>query len=147
MNPEQELERQVGDVLRRMPARRAPADLAVRVMEAVAARQRLPWWRQAYWSWPAWARALMGGGLGGLAVAMVALGFWGGGWAMEWVGGWGGRGAAVWNAIQLLGQAGTGAFRQILQPWLLGVWAVSLVMYLFCLGAGTAYFRLTWRRI
>ncbi len=147
MNEEQDLERQVGEVLRRMPMRRAPSGLAARVMEAVGAHQRLPWWRLAYWSWPAWARVLLISWLVGMAAGLVALGFLGGEWAAAQVAGWGSRGAALWNPIQVLGEAGLVVLRQVLRPWLLGAWAVSLVMYLFCLGAGTAYFRLVWRRV
>jgi len=38
--------------LRQLPDRKAPATLAPRVLGALAARQRAPWWRKSWAGWP-----------------------------------------------------------------------------------------------
>lgn len=53
---DEKLERLVGRVLRDQPLRRAPASLEARVLEELAARSRLPWWRRGVASWPAAVR-------------------------------------------------------------------------------------------
>lgn len=54
-DPEAELEQIIDRALRRLPDRQAPANLMPRVLQALAQRRNLPWWRKAYtfWPWPA----------------------------------------------------------------------------------------------
>ena len=49
---DEKLERLVGQVLRDLPPRRAPASLEARVLGELAARARLPWWRRGVATWP-----------------------------------------------------------------------------------------------
>ena len=53
---DEKLERLVGQVLRDLPPRRAPASLEARVLSELARRSRLPWWRRGVASWPAAVR-------------------------------------------------------------------------------------------
>ena len=44
--------------LRDLPLRRAPATLEARVMDELARRAALPWWRRSFGHWPIFARAV-----------------------------------------------------------------------------------------
>ena len=50
--PPQSLEAFVHRALRELPAERAPAELEARVLAALQARRRLPWWQAGWRSWP-----------------------------------------------------------------------------------------------
>jgi hypothetical protein len=52
-HPDLELEMAIDRELRSLPDRPAPASLAPRVLQAIAERQRLPWWRKSFTHWPA----------------------------------------------------------------------------------------------
>jgi hypothetical protein len=54
----QQLERSIDRLLRAQPVRRAPADLAERVLAEVARREALPWWRKGFHAWPTLARVV-----------------------------------------------------------------------------------------
>jgi hypothetical protein len=57
---DRELEARLGQALRRLPERRAPATLESRVLDALAGRAPLPWWRRSFAEWPAAARVAFG---------------------------------------------------------------------------------------
>ncbi len=57
---DRELEVRVAQALRRLPDRRAPATLESRVLDALARRVPLPWWRRSFGEWPAPARVAFG---------------------------------------------------------------------------------------
>ncbi len=57
---DREMEVRVGQALRTLPDRRAPAALESRVLDALARRVRLPWWRRSFGEWPAPARVAFG---------------------------------------------------------------------------------------
>ncbi len=57
---DRELEARLGQALRRLPERRAPATLESRVLDALARRVPLPWWRRSFAEWPAPARVAFG---------------------------------------------------------------------------------------
>jgi len=59
-------ETELAQELRKLPDREAPATLIPRVMAALQARVRLPWWRRTWWQWPPAAQLL-----GLLAVSSV----------------------------------------------------------------------------
>src|ERR1700761_8563693 len=50
------LERQVDELLRSLPVRAAPEHLAARVLERLAQRAAMPWWRRQVRQWPTPAR-------------------------------------------------------------------------------------------
>jgi hypothetical protein len=57
---DRELEVRLGRALRTLPERRAPATLESRVLDALARRAPLPWWRRSFAQWPAVARVAFG---------------------------------------------------------------------------------------
>jgi hypothetical protein len=57
---DREMEVRVGQALRTLPHRRAPATLESRVLDALARRVPLPWWRRSFGEWPAPARVAFG---------------------------------------------------------------------------------------
>jgi hypothetical protein len=57
---DREMEARLGQALRTLPERRAPATLESRVLDALARRVPLPWWRRSFGEWPAAARVAFG---------------------------------------------------------------------------------------
>jgi len=57
---DRELEARLAQALRTLPERRAPATLESRVLDALARRVPLPWWRRSFGEWPAAARVAFG---------------------------------------------------------------------------------------
>ncbi|MGA2399756.1 MAG: hypothetical protein ABSG30_17100 [Steroidobacteraceae bacterium] len=57
---DRELETRLGQALRALPERRAPATLESRVLDTLAWRAPLPWWRRDFREWPAAARVAFG---------------------------------------------------------------------------------------
>jgi hypothetical protein len=68
---DREMEVRVGQALRTLPDRRAPATLESRVLDALARRVPLPWWRRSFGEWPAPARVAFGVTSAVLAVITV----------------------------------------------------------------------------
>jgi len=58
MNPEERdpLEGPIHDLIRGLPVHRAPQGLEARVLNTIAGRSALPWWRQSFAAWPVPAR-------------------------------------------------------------------------------------------
>lgn len=153
MNTEYEkrLEERIDRELKELPELRAPTTLAARVMQAVEARARVPWYRQSWEMWPAPVRisALIFllasfGGLcfaswqltraAGFANAMQEVGEMFSGFTLLW-----NIGSAVLSAAVLaVKQLGTG----ILITLLMGV----LLAWAMCLGLGTICVRLALAR-
>ena len=52
-----DLQRLIDRACREQPALQAPATLAARVMQGIARRQALPWWRRSFGHWPLAVRA------------------------------------------------------------------------------------------
>ena len=57
---DREMEARLGQALRALPERRAPATLESRVLDALARRAPLPWWRRSFGEWPTAARVAFG---------------------------------------------------------------------------------------
>jgi hypothetical protein len=57
---DREIEARLAQALRTLPERRAPATLESRVLDALARRVPLPWWRRSFGEWPAAARVAFG---------------------------------------------------------------------------------------
>ena len=57
---DREIEARLGQALRALPQRRAPATLESRVLDTLARRAPLPWWRRDFREWPAAARVAFG---------------------------------------------------------------------------------------
>ena len=145
--PESRWEIELDRRLKALPTRRAPATLAPRVMAALAARERLPWYRRTWWQWPPPAKMLS------LSVAFVALGL------LTWLAVYGSTdGLAtsllarlragtesltpIWSLFTSLAEALTIVLRQTTAiAWFLVV-GFLLSAYLSCIGVGTALYRI-----
>ena len=57
---DREIEARLGQALRALPERHAPATLESRVLDTLARRAPLPWWRRGFGEWPAAARVAFG---------------------------------------------------------------------------------------
>ena len=131
------LEQLIHQELKKLPPVTAPVRLAARVLEVVRARRALPWWQQSFWHWPALARAVFL-----IVVALIAVSLTGGTWFAGEVAADGSIGRYVspfTNAFAIM-------WRSFLQT--LVVWALSFagVLYLICVGAGTLFVRMAYRR-
>lgn len=145
--PERRWETELDRRLKNLPDRPAPAGLAPRVMAAIRAQAALPWYRRTWWQWPLLAQVLsllwFSGLLGGLT----------------WVCLHGGRGelpgvvggqvmeslavfAPLWSLVTAMLEALALVLKQVpLLAWV-GVIGFFAVMYLSCIGLGTALYRI-----
>ena len=148
---EKELEQLIEREARKLPELRAPETLVHRVMLAVHAKERQPWWQRPWLTWPrsaqwvsvvlsgatvaalvyfaagAWQAAGMGSPLGKIAQWFSSLSpIW------EWL-------VTVANAIALVLQKGA-------QQYLLIALGIAGSMYLLCVATGTACYRLAYNR-
>lgn len=152
MEPELDpkLEALLGTELKALPLPKAPASLAPNIMAILAARARLPWWRQAWWDWPLSAKAAfvvlaitvagaMGGG--GLILGEDALGY-----SAEWMERFSLSEGLFWNFVPLADAAWL-VWEHFAQPFLLYGAVLAGALYLMFVGVGTVCFRLTVKRI
>jgi len=139
-----ELEARIHRELRQLPAHRAPATLSPRVMAALRAQARTPWWRASFWGWPT---AVQGAFLFLLAAIPAFLNHW---LINASVGGskldaeWGkvvSSGQLAMEVMVTLASALSTAARASLQPPVIAALAVAFLMYLWCLGTGTVLLR------
>lgn len=151
-SPEQELEQAVDRALRALPERPAPSTLIPRVRQAIAARQRLPWWRKSFAHWP-WPARWMFIGLTTALAALVLSAGWGGsdGAGYRWVAA---EALAVAGSLEVAGRvlgalanAGVAVLATLGPAWLWGAAAVAGACYLTTLGLGTFCYRLASQRI
>lgn len=141
-DPDPQLERLVHEALRALPPRRAPATLAPRVLAAIAARQRVPWYRRA---WPDWPRACQAAFFAFAAAVVGAL--YAGAWRLgqvevatpEWLRPFVAVAEGLDLALKALWAAGEGHLSWIL--W--GAVAVVATAGLMTVGLGAALVRLT----
>jgi len=143
---EQKLADRIQRELDRLPLLEAPASLLPRVMAAVEARARQPWWKRSWLSWPRSCRVVF------LLMSVVlaagcayGLSFLGAGISLEPVGGslTGSFGflRPVWDLTLTLGNA------LALVIWSGGpllIWAIGLTVgaiYLTSVGLGTLCYR------
>ncbi len=137
--------------LRELPNRPAPASLAPRVLAAIQARARLPWYRRPWMQWP---RGLQAGSLllvsfvlGALTFASLHFGELGVPDALS------GR-VNVWLApVEALWLAGTTLLELALRlahqinPWIwAGLGLLATGMYATCVGLGTVLYRVMVKR-
>ena len=151
MNEQEQLEQLMHGELRKLPELRAPETLVHRVMLAVHAKERQPWWQRPWLTWPrpaqwissalfavsvgaaiyfgtqAWQLAGIGNPLDKIWLWIVSLAP-----LVDWL-------LALLNAIALVVQKGG-------QLYLLVGLGVATTMYLFCVATGTACYRLAFTR-
>jgi len=75
-HPDADLEQLIDRELRSLPERPAPETLMPRVMQAIAAKRALPWWKKSYVYWPVHARVLFLAASTGL-MCLAGYGLWG----------------------------------------------------------------------
>ena len=143
--PPQSLEAFVHRALRELPAERAPAELEARVLAALQARRRLPWWQAGWRSWPVVPRTAV------LAAACAATA------AVAWLSVAGVRGLetfawtawieahAPWLAVcgTLLGSLvdTIGLCLRSFHPWLLGAAVLTIGSYAALIALGSGLYR------
>jgi hypothetical protein len=143
---EKKLETFIQDQLKQLPDREAPASLIPRVLAAIEARRHLPWWHHPLFAWPLPVQRAC---VAVLAMLPVVAVWFGNALAVELyrrmpespIGAW-------WQSIRTsaetlapLGNAVSLVVQSLGQPWVLGAAALIGVMYLVCIGVGTACVR------
>jgi hypothetical protein len=145
------LERLLDRELKRLPDLPAPETLVHRVMLAVHAKSREPWWKRA---WPGWPRPVQCVSLllllvaaAGLAYGTV-LGFSGLGRAIPFdaASRWVGDQLPGLDALATLGNAGVLVFKAAGQQLLLLGSLLVVGSYLICVGLTTVGYQLVFRR-
>ena len=149
-DPDPNLEAWITERLKTLPSLTAPSTLVPHVLEKLQARLRQPWWLRVWWDWPLAAR-----------VASILLGF-----ALVGVIGGGSLVldqqvssytnevterftplAGLWDVATSLGRALIHVWTIVAEPVVLATLMIGGVLYLLCLGIGTAIFRSVLRRI
>lgn len=149
--PDSRWEAELDQQLKHLPERRAPATLAPRVMAAIQARARQPWFRCTWWHWPPVAQVFS------LALASVLLG------GLTWlalhtdpgslVNDMGVKAAAglaplapLWSLVVSIARACALLLAQAPPLAWFGAAAFLAAMYLSCIGLGTILYRLSAQR-
>lgn len=147
--PDPRLEVLLGAELRQLPPVAAPASLLPRVMSAIAARARLPWWQRAWWDWPLTAQGAF------LLIALAIVGAVSGGGVMldEGVSNYSQQVAerfgivtSLWETVLTILNAAGSLLEKIGQPLLLYAAIFVGLLYLMCLGLGTVCVRYALKR-
>ena len=150
-DPDQDLALQVDRALKALPELPAPAALSQRVMAAIHARTALPWHRQAWSTWPAWAQTvaflLLAGLFAGICLAAYKLPEVAAVAALQHqVSAWFAVLNAGWAAVGALGTAVSHAVSHCGTALLTGCIVALVFAYLMCMGLGTVYVRLALAR-
>lgn len=133
--------------LRQLPDRPAPASLAPRVLAAVAARARRPWYRQPWFAWPRGAQVLallvLSGALGSLTYALLHLeDFAAAETLAEQFAAWWAPVEAVRAAAHALVTTLSLLARQVSGTVWVALGGLAVLMYAACLALGTVLYRL-----
>jgi len=148
---EKDLEQQIDQALKRLPDLPAPPHLLPRVMEALARRQVLPWYRQPWQMWPVAFRvcalAFLLASCGGLCFACWQLtraaGFSAA--AQELAQTFSGV-TALWNAVNVLLGAVLLVAKHLGTGFIVACGVALAFGYAICVGLGTACVRLAYAR-
>jgi len=133
--------------LKRLPLRQAPATLTPRVLAAIRAQARRPWWQRPLATWPRWIQVLAL-----VSSLSIATGLaWALGSGLELVDfSSAGRAAGAmvdrlelaWHSLETLGNAAWVVLARI-HPFFLASTGLLLVCaYASCVGLGTVLYRL-----
>jgi len=148
---EKQLEQLIHRELRKLPELPAPQTLVHRVMLAVHAKEREPWWQRSWWTWPLWAQMtslatfvacaglisyLAGAVWGGLNVTSLSTA------VSQWLSGY----APIWEALKALFGAVLLVLQKLGQPALFVAGGSLLLVYFLCVGVGTVCFRFAIKR-
>lgn len=137
--------------LNELPDLQAPSSLIPKVMEKLQREAVLPWYRQSLWQWPSALRAaaliLMIAIVGTLVGAIPITWHWVIAPALANVQ----ASVAEWwepfgSSLSVLFGVGATFWQEHLQQLLLGVALLFVAIYFTFIAAGTAVYRLAWRR-
>jgi hypothetical protein len=119
-----------------------------RVLAAIRERRELRWWRRSWWNWPPAAKLAFV--VLALSVAGLVLG---GGWMVENIDGfssaildWFKNLPSLLDPAAPLANAAGLVWQRAIYPVLLAALALSLGLYLMCLGMGTLFVRVAIKR-
>jgi hypothetical protein len=136
------LEQLIHQELKKLPPVKAPTTLAARVLAAVRARKALPWWQQSFWHWPVLAKAAFL-----LFAALIVLSLTGGTWfAGEVASTSSGVAKGFMNFVNPLATAMAVMWRSFLQTLVIWGLGAAAMLYFFCVGAGTLFVRVAYKR-
>jgi hypothetical protein len=143
---ERQLEAQIDGALKRLPELQAPATLAPRILELIAARAAAPWYRRSWQTWPFPWRLVS---LMTLIALFGALCF--GGWQLEQgasfaaidrqVAIWSSFARTLWETFNLLLGAGGLILKHLGTGFIVTCLAALALGYGVCLALGTAFLR------
>ena len=139
-----DLEKFIHAQLQKLPDREAPESLLSNVLDAIAAREKVPWWRQSFTHWPKHVQSVLF-----VVLATVFLGFiYGAGRAADnvsvpdfsehlssyaWIG----------RTLRSIGEALFLAVSNLTMEWFVAIGLVFLLLYGACIAAGFALFKVT----
>jgi len=145
------LERLIEGELRKLPELQAPETLVHRVMLAVHAKERQPWWQRPWLTWPR-AAQVISSALSAVTVAAFVY-FGAAAWRAAGLGSpldsifqWISSLAPLWDWLVTLANALALVLQKAGQPYLLIALGIAAAMYLLCLASGTACYRLAFNR-
>lgn len=135
--------------LKSLPPLQAPPQLMASVLREARRRTSLPWWQKSFWFWPPVVRAMVLIWLVLLGAALMLPAWIGIGTLGEWVGrtwgvvdglesrlGWLGGWNLLLDRRSALGSLLTQS------PWFIAALLLAGLLYLTCVAAGSALFRL-----
>jgi hypothetical protein len=148
---EKQLEQLIHRELRKLPELSAPETLVHRVMLAVHVKERQPWWQRPWLTWP---RPVQLGSAALFAATVTALVYFG---AQAWqatgivnpldkIWQWVGSLSPLWDRLVTIGNAVVSVVQKGGRQYLLIGSGIAVTMYLFCVAAGTAFYRLAFNR-
>lgn len=151
MDPEidRKLEALLGAELKKLPLLSAPTTLVPQVLAILAARKALPWWQRAWWDWPLPAKAAF------LLIAVAIAGAFGSGGVLldQGVASYSQQmserlapASTLWDTALSLRTAVAHLWAQAAQPLLVTLMIAAGMLYLVCVGVGTAFVRTALRR-
>ncbi len=151
MQPEMDpkLELLIDAELKALPPVKAPATLVPQVLALLASRAQQPWWRQVWWQWPLAAKAAY------FLLALAIIGAIGDGGVMldDGVANYSQQAterlapvASLWDTLLTLQNAVGLLWVRAAQPLLLYALILGGLLYLACLGLGTACVRYARKR-
>ena len=143
------LEKLIHQELKKLPAVKAPRTLTARVLAAVAARKALPWWHQSFWHWPMFAKTAFFA-FAGLVLLSLTGGTWFAGEVASSYSGMAGKGVGLARGfvdfINPLGTAMAVMWRSFLQTVVVWGLGSAAILYFICVGAGTLFVRVAYKR-
>src|SRR5438046_1881765 len=148
---EKQLEQLVHRELRKLPELPAPETLVHRVMLAVHAKEHQRWWQRSWWSWPRLMQVSSAAACvaAGTALVYFSAAAWqaaGIGHPLDRIWQWVSSLSPLWDWLATLVNALVLVMQKGGQQYVLIALGVAATMYLMCVAAGTACYRLALNR-